>query len=202
MWSMKGVPFSLSFIIFVICDFEFQVHLSPLKAWCFSFFLFFFQQFNWLLIRVGHISRWPRRVLIGYSVGLGNPLSCHIISSWSVFVGLIIGGFHSSSSSISFLFQSFHLVNSHTNNNLFFRFSRANPPWLVNLPCFVYHLPSYTVYLFFKRTDGTVLRFLFFFGFPVKDSGGNLFVAVTLGVCVLWRVLLVYFILSYLVYVR
>lgn len=109
---MKGVPFSLSFIIFVICDFEFQVHLSPLKAWCFSFFLFFFQQFNWLLIRVGHISRWPRRVLIGYSVGLGNPLSCHIISSWSVFVGLIIGGFHSSSSSISFLFQSFHLVNS------------------------------------------------------------------------------------------
>lgn len=109
---MKGVPFSLSFIIFVICDFEFQVHLSPLKAWCFSFFLFFFQQFNWLLIRVGHISRWPRRVLIGYSVGLGNPLSCHIISSWSVFVGLIIGGFHSSSSSIYFLFQSFHLVNS------------------------------------------------------------------------------------------
>lgn len=151
---------------------------------------------------MGHISRWPRRVLIGYSVGLGNPLSCHIIPSWSVFVGLIIGGFHSSSSSISFLFQSFHLVNSiQTIISSSDSHVPTRPDWSTYLVLFtIFHLILCTFFsnvLMEQCSD-----FYFFFGFPVKDSGGNLFVAVTLGVCVLWRALLVYFILSYLVYVR
>lgn len=162
---MKGVPFSLSFIIFVICDFEFQVHLSPLKAWCFSFFLFFFQQFNWLLIRVGHISRWPRRVLIGYSVGLGDPLSCHIISSWSVFVGLIIGGFHSSSSSISFLFQSFHLVNSiQTIISSSDSHVPTRPDWSTYLVLFtIFHLRLCTFFFFSNVLMEQCSDYFFFF---------------------------------------
>lgn len=151
---MKGVPLSLSLSVFHhFCDLRFRISSSSFtfKSLVFFFFpFFFFQQFNWLLIRVGHISRWPRRVLIGYSVGLGNPLSCHIISSWSVFVGLIIGGFHSSSSSISFLFQSFHLVNSiQTIISSSDSHVPTRPDWSTYLVLFtIFHLKLYTFFFF------------------------------------------------------